>query len=62
MGIVAAVMIGGGLVAVFLYALFWGDAQIRRGLLTEERLPLWWFAGAGIPPAIGALCYWVALY
>lgn len=61
-GTVAAVLIGGGLLAVFLYALFWGDAQIRRGKLTESDLPFWWFLGAGIPPIIGALCAYAAFY
>ena len=60
-GTMAAVMIGNGLTAVFLYALFWGDAQIRRGK-DERDLPLWWFFGAGVPPIIAAVCVWVALY
>lgn len=62
MAVLAAVMIGGGLLAVFLYALFWGDAQIRRGILTEDRLPFWWFLAAGVPPVIAAICVYVALY
>lgn len=61
-GVIAAVLIGGGLLAVFLYALFWADAQIRRGLMTEESLPGWWYLGVGIPGLIGAGCVWVALY
>lgn len=61
LGVLAAVLLGNGLTAVYLYALFWGDAQKRRGV-PEERFPRWWFAGAGIPPVIGAVAAYVALY
>lgn len=61
LGVLAAVIIGNGLTAVYLYALFWGDTQKRRGM-AEESFPAWWFAGAIIPPAIGAVAAYVAFY
>jgi len=61
LGTLAAVLLGNGLTAIYLYALFWGDAQKRRGM-QESQFPRWWFAGAGIPPIIGAVAAYVALY
>jgi hypothetical protein len=61
MGTIGAVMIGGGLLVSFFYAIFWADLQIKRGLLTEDRLPFWWFLAAGIPPIVAATCIYVAV-
>lgn len=61
LGFLAAVLLGNGLTVVYLYALFWGDAQKRRGR-SEESFPMWWLAGAGIPPIVGAVAAYVALY
>ena len=48
-GVLGACLLSNGLSVVFFYALFWGDAQKRRGV-PEERFPLWWFLAASIPP------------
>ncbi len=61
LGALAAVLFGNGLTAVYLYALFWGEVQRRRGI-PESNLPFWWFLGAGIPPVIGAVAAYVAFY
>ncbi len=60
-GILAAALVANGLSAAFLYALFWGDSQIRRGR-KEETFPWWWFIGAGAAPIVGAVAAYVALY
>ena len=60
-GVLAAVLIGNGLSVCFFYALIWGDAQKRRGR-DEADFPLWWFAAGLIPPLVGGVSAYVALY
>jgi hypothetical protein len=61
LGVLGAVMIGNGMAAAYLYALFWGD-WMRKQRGENTPLPAWWFAGAGIPPIIAAASIYVALY
>ncbi len=60
-GVLAAVLIGNGLSVAFFYAIFWGDAQIKRGK-KETELPAWFYFAGTIPPIIGAVAAYVALY
>lgn len=61
MGILAAVLLGNGLSVLFFYALFWADAQHKRGV-PETGFPWWVYVGGTLPPIIGAICAKVALY
>ena len=61
-GVLGAVIDGGLLLGVFFYNLFWADSQIRRGLMTEESLPWWCYAGMLTPMAVGIFCTYSALY
>lgn len=61
LGTLGAVLIGNGLTVGWAYAIFWGDAQTRRGK-DESTFPLWFFVGAIVPPVTASACVWVALY
>ena len=61
LGVLAAVILGNGLSVAFFFAIFWGDAQIKRGA-SETNLPWWFYVGGTLPPIIGAVAAYVALY
>lgn len=61
LGVLAAVGIGNGLSVAFFYAIFWGDAQKRRGF-SEEGFPFWWFISASVPPLLVSFAAWYSLY
>ena len=52
-GVLAAVLMGNGLTIAFVYAMFWGEAQRRKGV-PEAQFPFWWILGAGAAPVIAA--------
>ncbi len=60
-GVLTAVLLGNGLSVLWAYALFRGDAMMRRGT-PEKELPWWVFVGGALPPLIGAACFKYAVY
>mgnify|MGYP001766186617 FL=1 len=60
-GVLAAVLIGNGLSVACFYAIFWADAQIRRGK-NETELPAWVYIAGTVPPLIASAAAYAAFY
>lgn len=60
-GVIAAVFAGNVISVWFFYAVFWGEAQKRKGI-EEHNLPGWFFLGGSVPPIFCAWLAYMALY
>lgn len=60
-GTIAAVFAGNALSVWFFYALFFAEAQRKKGV-PEDRLPGWVYIGGSVPPFLCAWFAYSALY
>ena len=60
-GVIAGVFAGNALSVWFFYAIFWGEAQRKRGL-DESQFPGWFAIAATVPPLLTAWLAYMALY
>lgn len=60
-GVIAGVFFGNALSVWFFYAIFWGEAQRKRGI-PEEKLPSWVFIGGSVPALLATWFTYIALY